>query len=92
MGLEKNHMFHRNASVWIELLLVVCVYATDHSIHGMGATYPHLVCVWQQAYGLLRAHCMTANVKAYPISPTLPKNPNIHLQDSLSSHEDNPQC
>lgn len=48
--------------------------------------------VWEHAFGLLRAHCMTASVKAYPISPTLPKNTNIHLQDSLSSDEDNPQC
>lgn len=38
----KKIAVYRNASVWIELLLVVCVYATDHRIQAMGATYSHL--------------------------------------------------
>lgn len=55
--------------MWIELL-VECLLQT----HGKGATAltSH---GWEQAFGWRRTHCMTAGVKAYPLSPTFPKSP-----------------
>lgn len=49
--------------------------------HAKGAT-----CLgWEQASGWMRTHCMTAGVKAHPISPSSKKTPAVHSQDSPSS-------
>lgn len=63
--------------MWIEFLLVVCVCATDHSIHVMGATNPHLTCTC----GNKHLDCSLHDCKCETISPIFPKKPNIHLQD-----------
>lgn len=67
MGLAKKYVFSRNKSMWINScwwsvwMLQTMAYMVQELI-----PTPH-TCVWEQAWGLHRAHCRTASGKADPI-------------------------